>query len=159
MRQVSIMFSIAKSGVRAFKTFLTKLWPTLRADKSTEKSGFVLQVEPKEIRNHPGEGATRRAFMSDPQGPVKRQPDEGRMRSVSSSSVSSRSSETRMADVIRLQDRFSRGRKMHQTGTGEDATILMFTGIRYERIENADVPKAPGIKPAIKPLNGASKKH
>lgn len=68
-----------------------------------------------------------------------------------------------MADVIRLQDRLSRGRKMHPTGTSEDATILMFTGIRYERIETADGPKTPGmksaIKPSIKPLNGASKKH
>ncbi|MCD7111030.1 hypothetical protein LRX75_18505 [Rhizobium sp. DKSPLA3] len=65
-----------------------------------------------------------------------------------------------MADVIRLQDRQHRGgRKMNAGGTRQDATILLFTGIRYERMDGVTLPKVPTGVSAIKPLNGSTQKH
>lgn len=65
-----------------------------------------------------------------------------------------------MADVIKLQDRQHRGgRKMNPDGARQDATILLFTGIRYERIDGVTLPKvSPGVS-TIKPLNGSTNKH
>lgn len=65
-----------------------------------------------------------------------------------------------MADVIKLQDRQHRGgRKMNPDGVRQDATILLFTGIRYERMDGVTLPKvSPGVS-TIKPLNGSTHKH
>ncbi|SEL27859.1 hypothetical protein [Xaviernesmea oryzae] len=43
-----------------------------------------------------------------------------------------------MADVIRLQDHAARASRRSATPAqaGQDAVVLMFTGIRYERIED-----------------------
>ncbi|KQY20111.1 hypothetical protein ASD31_05015 [Rhizobium sp. Root482] len=63
--------------------------------------------------------------------------------------------ETSMADVIRIEDRLVRAPP--KTGTQPavhgDAVILMFTGIRYERLDDH-----PGGNPAT-PLRSKSKKH
>ncbi|TCM55685.1 MULTISPECIES: hypothetical protein [unclassified Rhizobium] len=66
-----------------------------------------------------------------------------------------------MADVIRLQDRQHRGgRKMTPDGARQDATILLFTGIRYERMDGAPATTGPHPKAsAVKPLNGSTHKH
>ncbi|WP_156379839.1 MULTISPECIES: hypothetical protein [unclassified Rhizobium] len=66
-----------------------------------------------------------------------------------------------MADVIRLQDRRPRGgRKAGADGARQDATILLFTGIRYERMDGTPVTSGPLAKAsAVKPLNSSTQKH
>lgn len=56
-----------------------------------------------------------------------------------------------MADVIRLKDHAARmGRRSHHGGRdGADAVVLMFTGIRYERID--EQPAQP--RDMTQPLN------
>ncbi|KQV44531.1 hypothetical protein ASE37_01575 [Rhizobium sp. Root268] len=48
--------------------------------------------------------------------------------------------EMRMADIIRIEERVSRpDRKMAMDATaGHEAVILLFTGIRYERLDKGD---------------------
>ena len=61
-----------------------------------------------------------------------------------------------MADVIRIEDRQLRvPRKMAPEAAAEKkAVILLFTGIRYERLDGAPAENIAG-----NPAHGASKKH
>lgn len=60
-----------------------------------------------------------------------------------------------MANVIRLQDHASRTKpKTNELPADQKAAILMFTGIRYERMDG-DQPD----KPTSTSLPGAHQKH
>ena len=60
-----------------------------------------------------------------------------------------------MADVIRLEDRLVRAPPKPSMGpiAPSNAVILVFTGIRYERLDGH-----PGGAP-VKPSEGKAKKH
>ena len=57
-----------------------------------------------------------------------------------------------MADVVRIQDRLSRMPRREGVWRETPADILLFTGVRYERLTPASLPrKARGLgKPAVK---------
>jgi hypothetical protein len=154
-RQVFVMFAIARSGILKVKAMLTKLWPNHGTGHGDDMIVPRSPYEPKYIRDHPEEGATRTAQMTDRDRSVERQPEQGRMKSVSSSSVSSSVVETRMADVIRLQDRQQRGSRRADPSARQDATILLFTGIRYERLTEPALLSPPDSAPA----GSANQKH
>ncbi len=61
-----------------------------------------------------------------------------------------------MADVIRLEDRTPRipRKSVTEQGQPNKAVILLFTGIRYERLDSQK-----GGGPAKTPLHGGRKKH
>jgi hypothetical protein len=50
--------------------------------------------------------------------------------------------EMRMADIIRIEERLPRlSRRMPaDVAAGKDAVILLFTGIRYERLDRDETP-------------------
>ena len=60
--------------------------------------------------------------------------------------------EARMADVVRIQDRLSRMPRREGAWRETPAEILLFTGVRYERLTPATLPrKARGpAKPVVK---------
>lgn len=149
------MSSIAKIGISTIKALLRSLWrngPARRADDPAEFSGTVAQSEARAV---PGEGEPRTAPIFDRSIHARREPDEGRMKWTSCSSVSTVSMETRMANVIRLKDHLSRSRpKSGDLPADREAAILMFTGIRYERMDQRDSERA---NPS--PLPGANQKH
>ncbi len=53
-----------------------------------------------------------------------------------------------MADIIRIEERLQRsGRKMAMdAAAGDKAVILLFTGIRYERLDKTTVIETPPAK-------------
>ena len=57
-----------------------------------------------------------------------------------------------MADVVRIQDRLSRMPRREGVWRETPAEILLFTGVRYERLTPATLPrKARGpAKPVVK---------
>lgn len=50
-----------------------------------------------------------------------------------------------MADIIRIEERLSRSDRKMAMGApaGQKAVILLFTGIRYERLDKSDISPAP----------------
>ena len=89
--------------------------------------------------------------------PGMRQPGDGQGEIHDSSSVSFILMETRMADVIRLGDRTPRTPRKSTSDQVQNnkAVILLFTGIRYERLDG----QTGG--PAKTPFQGSGsrKKH
>ncbi|EHS53391.1 hypothetical protein PDO_1101 [Rhizobium sp. PDO1-076] len=56
-----------------------------------------------------------------------------------------------MAEIIRMTDRLDLSRTREQT-EGRKAEILLFTGIRYERRESAQIPTTRKNKPRVPAL-------
>lgn len=68
-----------------------------------------------------------------------------------------------MADIIRIEERFQRStrRMTADAAAGTDAVILLFTGIRYERLDTVEsVGRVGPVKGALhKTKFQKSKKH
>ncbi|MCA1441533.1 hypothetical protein I6F07_15165 [Ensifer sp. IC4062] len=72
-----------------------------------------------------------------------RQPDGGQGEIGTVVHPSHRNTETSMADVIRMQDRRVQKPQRRPVKSGS-ATVLLFTGIRYERLDGrGPQPNAP----------------
>ncbi|MFP5075747.1 hypothetical protein ACLE20_00400 [Rhizobium sp. YIM 134829] len=151
----STMSSIAKVRKSKIKTLLTGLWRNVFARRTQQPAEPSGTERHDEVRMRPGKGEPRRAPIFDRSIQAWREPEEGRMKWVSSSSVSTMSMETRMTNVIMLKDHLSRSRQRSgELPADRKAAILMFTGIRYERMDDrrADAPPSS-------PLPGANQKH
>ncbi|MCV9997760.1 hypothetical protein OE766_05830 [Pararhizobium sp. YC-54] len=66
-----------------------------------------------------------------------------------------------MADVIRLEDRLVRAPPKPSMGpiAPSNAVILLFTGIRYERLDGHPDDTLSKPAPGAKPAPGRAKKH
>jgi len=98
---------------------------------------------------------TRKAQMSGRKLEERVGPQNGQGEINDSSSVSTRFLETSMAEVIRIEDRLTRAPPKPAMGpvAPSNAVILLFTGIRYERLDGHRGATPP------KPVPDQTKKH
>jgi hypothetical protein len=82
-------------------------------------------------------------------------PQNGQGEINDSSSVSTRFLETSMAEVIRIEDRLTRAPPKPAMGpvAPSNAVVLLFTGIRYERLDGDHGATPP------QPVPDQTKKH
>ncbi|MDW9373242.1 hypothetical protein GOC57_01010 [Sinorhizobium meliloti] len=79
-----------------------------------------------------------------------RQPENGQGEICTVVHPSRETTETSMADVIRMQDRIVKRPRRRPVGKG-GAKVLFFTGIRYERLDGrGPQPTAPAGRQAKK---------
>ena len=146
------MKSLVTSALRCVNRLLTKLWPNHAEDATMNPLRRGYDDRTSKSRNDPEKGETRTVRSGS--GLPRHQPGQGRVKSVSYSSLSNPVLETRMADVIRLKDHPARSlrRTPNSAQKGAEAVVLMFTGIRYERIGE----QSPPPRDMTQPLNNST---
>ena len=63
-----------------------------------------------------------------------------------------------MADVVRIQERLARMARREAVRRETPAEILLFTGVRYERLTPASLPRKPGSGLGKTPRERAGRK-